>query len=98
MRKVADARKHREIKIGESFAEPVGPRVREQRIMLGPADAGRHFDLWQIWHFAFYHRDAASICCAIVGKAAGEIPRLHKVIGKGIEHAVKSVFSVGPMS
>ena len=97
MRKVTDAGKHREIQVDESFAEPVGPRIGKQGIVLGPADAGRHGDLWQIGDFALHHRDAASIRGAVMGKAAGEVARLHEVVGEGIEHAVKGVFSVGPM-
>ena len=34
MRKVPDVRKDSEIEIGKGFAEPVGPGVRKQRIML----------------------------------------------------------------
>ena len=66
--------------------------------MLGPTDTRRHLYLWQIGYFALHHRDAAGICGAIMGKATGQVTRLHEVVGEGIEHAVESVFSVGPMS
>ena len=42
MGEVADIRKHREIEICKGLAEPVGPFIGKQRIMLGPANTGRH--------------------------------------------------------
>ena len=44
MGKVTDIRKHREIEICKGLAEPVGPFIGKQRIMLGPANTGRHAD------------------------------------------------------
>ena len=61
MREVADAGKHREIEIGKGLAEPIGPGVGKQRIVLGPAHAGRHRDRRQGRRLALHHLDPAGM-------------------------------------
>ena len=45
VRKVPDIWKLREIQISESFGQPVSPGVWKDRVVFGPADAGRYSDL-----------------------------------------------------
>src|SRR5262245_1166532 len=71
MREVADAGKHREIEAGKGFAELIGPRIWKQRIVLGPAHAGRHVDRWQLWRFALHHLHPSRMGRAVMRKAAG---------------------------
>lgn len=40
VREVTDVRKRRQIKIGEGFAEPIGPLVRKQWVVLCPPHVG----------------------------------------------------------
>lgn len=96
MREVTGAGKHREIERAERLAEPIGPRIGKQRIVLGPAHAGRHIDRRQQQGFALHHRDAPGMRGAIMRKAAGEIAVLEEVVGEGVEDVVEGVFSMRP--
>lgn len=39
MRKMADARKGREVKIGKGLFQPIGPRIRKEWVVFWPAYA-----------------------------------------------------------
>src|SRR5690349_23229094 len=76
MREMPDAGEHREIEICKRLAHAIGPRIGEQRIMLGPAHAGRHLDRRKPRCFTLHHPDATSMGRAVMRKAASEIAGL----------------------
>src|ERR1700733_14509242 len=88
MRKMSDASKQREIEVGEGRAEPVGPGIGKQRVMLGPADEGRRLDGAQLRPLALHHPDTALMGSAVTGKAAGKIAGLEEIVGEGLEDVV----------
>ena len=98
MRKVPDIWKLREIQISEGLRQPVGPGVRKYRIMLGPADAGRYFDLRQLGRLSFNDRDAACMCPFVVSKSSFQIARLQEVVDEDVEDIVKHLFAPGPVA
>src|SRR5258707_14433691 len=82
MRKVSRARKQGKIEAGEGFGQPVGPGKRKQRIMLGPAHAGRHMDRRELWRLALHHPDPPFMGGAVMSKAAGEVAGFFEVVGE----------------
>src|SRR4030095_12192826 len=89
MGKVSDARKEREVEIAKTFAKPVGPVVRKQRIVLGPPQASRHRDRGEARGLALHHADPGSMGGAIMSKAAGEIAGLQEIVGEGLDYIVE---------
>jgi hypothetical protein len=83
IREVSRARKQREIEIGEGFSKPVGPGKRKQRVMLGPADAGRYIDRGELRRLAFDHPDPPLMAGAVMCKTAGEVAGFQEIVGKG---------------
>src|SRR6185437_13618727 len=96
VRKVSDAWKQREIEIGEGRAEAVGPGIGKQRVMLRPADAGRHFDRREPWHLALHHPDSPVMRCAVMRKAAGEVAGLEEIVGEGFQDIVEGILAMRP--
>src|SRR3954453_1598140 len=97
VRKVSDARKHREIEIAERLAQSIGPGIGKQRIVLGPAHAGRHLDRRDRRCLTLQHPDPPGMGGAVIGKAAVEVAFLQKIVGKGVEHIVESIFAMRPV-
>src|SRR5258708_33991454 len=73
MREVSHPRKQREIEVGEGFPKPVGPGKRKQRVMLGPADAGRDIDRSERCRLAFHPSHRPPMAGTVMRKPAGEI-------------------------
>src|SRR5580692_9922524 len=96
MRKVSDAWKQREIEIGKGRAEPVGPGIGKQRVMLRPADAGRHLDGRELRRLALHHPDPPRMSGAVMRKAAGEVAGLEEVVGESFEHVVEGILAMRP--
>src|SRR3981189_2770527 len=96
MREVSHPRKQREIEVGEGLVKPVGPGKRKQRVMLGPADAGRGIDRSELWRLAFHHSDAPLMGGTVMRKTAGEIAGFQEIIGEGFDDVVERILAVRP--
>jgi hypothetical protein len=86
VREMADAWKHSKIEVRKCFAEPVGPGIRKQAIMLRPTYAGRHYDGRLRRRFAFHHGDASRMGGAIVREPADKISWLKEVVRERRHH------------
>src|SRR5262249_53911010 len=98
VREMTDARKHGEIEICECIAEPVGPRIRELRIMLRPAYTGWHRDKRPRRRFALHHRDTPRVGSAIVCETSNKISWLEEIVRERWHHVVEGVLVMGPMA
>src|SRR5258708_36734861 len=96
MRKVPHSRKQGEIEPGEGRTQPVGPGKRKQRIMLRPADAGRHIDRGELRCLALHHPDPPFMGSAVMRKSAGEVAGFQEVVGEGFEDIVERIPAVRP--
>src|SRR6202171_1812463 len=93
VREVSHAWEAREIEIGEGLIDPVDPGVGKQRVMLGPADAGRHIDRGELRRLTLHHPDPTLMAGAVMCKTAGEVAGLQKIIREGFEHVVERILA-----
>jgi len=58
--------------------------------MLGPADAGRYFNLRQLGCLSFHHRDATCVCPFVVSKSSFQIARFQEVVDEDFKDIVNA--------
>src|SRR5262249_25694700 len=94
---MSDPFEHPQVKIRKRLAQAIGPRIGKQRIVLGPADAGRHLDRRKPQSLAHHHLHAPRMGCTIMREAAGEVARLEEVVAEGFQHIVEGVLAMRPV-
>lgn len=79
MRKMAYARKSRQVKLAERFSKSVGPGIWKERIMLRPAHTSGQLDRRQSRPFSLDHGDACLVHSFVVCKASLQVAGFKKL-------------------